>query len=705
MKTERVPPGRLVARMAPDTIDDEQRTVELVWTTGSRVRRGFFDQYDEELEVSEGAIRWDRLRSGAAPLLSNHDQWSLDDQIGVVEDAWIDGGKGMARVRFANVPSTQEVWDKVRQGVIRNVSVGYLVHKYEQDEGTTPPLRTATDWEPMEISLVTVPADAAAHVRGEADRAIDCVIISKRSGQPDEQRELEMPHGTKAAVLAADDENVRIQAEGERADDDEEDEEATNDDEERGDDGGEDEERAAAKPVKRRRPRKRQVDEKAIEARAQKAERERVADLNGWAERRGVDPSIRDKAINEGWSRQQMAEAHCDWLIENESGNQVRSNINPDFHSDAPVRISAGRQDERQTRRDSMANAILHRAYGERFKLSEPARQFRGLSLLEMARDQLEFEGTKVRGLGRNELARAAFHTTSDFSAILENVLNKSLRAGYDEQPRTFAPWTSSTVLSDFKPASRVLLSETPNLVVTNESGEFRHGSLSESKEAIQLVTYGRIIAVSRQMIVNDDLAAFTRIPQQFGASAARLESDIVYEKLLSNPVLLTDNTNVFHTDHGNLAGSGAAISLTTVQAGRSAMWKQKGLNGSLISVSPTYILVPPDLELTASQLVTQVIPNQSSQVTPEYIQRMQVIVEPRLSEGANGSAGSPTAWYLISNPAQVDTIEYAFLEGQSGLYTETENGFDVDGMRVKARIDFGCAALDFRGMYKNPGA
>ena len=51
------------------------------------------------------------------------------------------------------------------------------------------------------------------------------------------------------------------------------------------------------------------------------------------------------------------------------------------------------------------------------------------------------------------------------------------------------------------------------------------------------------------------------------------------------------------------------------------------------------------------------------------------------------------------------DTIEYAYLEGQQGAYIETRNGFDVDGVEIKCRLDFGAKAIDWRGLYKNPGA
>jgi hypothetical protein len=92
-------------------------------------------------------------------------------------------------------------------------------------------------------------------------------------------------------------------------------------------------------------------------------------------------------------------------------------------------------------------------------------------------------------------------------------------------------------------------------------------------------------------------------------------------------------------------------------------------------------------------------VPAATSSVVPQSIRTLAPISEPRLD------AASETAWYLAASPNQIDTIEYAYLEGQQGAYIETRNGFDVDGVEIKCRLDFGAKAIDWRGLYKNPGA
>ena len=92
-------------------------------------------------------------------------------------------------------------------------------------------------------------------------------------------------------------------------------------------------------------------------------------------------------------------------------------------------------------------------------------------------------------------------------------------------------------------------------------------------------------------------------------------------------------------------------------------------------------------------------VPAATASVVPQSIRTLTPISEPRLD------AASATAWYLAASPNQIDTIEYAYLEGQQGAYIETRNGFDVDGVEIKCRLDFGAKAIDWRGLYKNAGA
>ncbi|NBW62881.1 MAG: hypothetical protein EBR33_06840 [Synechococcaceae bacterium WB4_1_0192] len=156
------------AMFAPETINVEERTVELVWSTGAQVKRASWSRgdYIEELSMAPGAVRLDRLNKGG-PLLDAHDSFSLRSQIGVVQRAWLDGNEGRALVKFSRRDDVEPIFQDVQDGIYRNVSVGYKVHKTERDETGAVPVERAVDWEPYELSLVPIPADAGAQVRSE----------------------------------------------------------------------------------------------------------------------------------------------------------------------------------------------------------------------------------------------------------------------------------------------------------------------------------------------------------------------------------------------------------------------------------------------------------------------------------------------------------------------------------------------------------
>ncbi len=370
---------------------------------------------------------------------------------------------------------------------------------------------------------------------------------------------------------------------------------------------------------------------------------------------------------------------------------------------ETPIRSAAAvvTRDESDTRRAGITAALLHRHDPAVFPLKEDlGRDWAGQSLLDLAKDCLESSGTRTRRLPRHEIAKLAL-STSDFPSILEAVANKTLRQAYEAYPRTFLPFSRRRSAVDFKNINAVQLGEAPSLMKVNEKGEFTHGSIAESKESYKLATYGRIVSITRQTIINDDLGAFTRIPAGFGVAAATLESDTVWGIITSNPNM-GDGVALFHLNHANLnTGAGSALALTGLGAGMAAMAKQKGLDGvTVLNVQPRYLVVPVALQLTAFQMIApNLAPAKSADLVPDYIRALTPIAEPRLD------AASTTAWYLFASPDQIDTIEYAYLEGQDGVYIETRQGFDVDGVEIKARLDFGAKAIDWRGLQKNAGA
>lgn len=175
------------AALRPGSINAEDRTVEVVFGSDKPVRMWTWEYgpINEELSFDAAHVRMDRLNSGA-PVLDNHDAYGsvLDTVVGVVERAWSDGKKGYAKLRFAKTDKGDKVLEMARDGILQNVSVGYAVHKYSRtkasEEGKLDNYR-AIDWEPHEISMVAVPADADAKLRSLSGPE-NTVIIEDEAG-------------------------------------------------------------------------------------------------------------------------------------------------------------------------------------------------------------------------------------------------------------------------------------------------------------------------------------------------------------------------------------------------------------------------------------------------------------------------------------------------------------------------------------------
>jgi hypothetical protein len=419
------------------------------------------------------------------------------------------------------------------------------------------------------------------------------------------------------------------------------------------------------------------------------AERTRILELDKIGRAASLDAALVSEHVEKGTTVEEFRKLAIDKMAERNAGPP---------HQTQTASVT---QDQADVRRAGIAASLLFRYDPKLFPLKDDlGRDWIGLSLIDLARECLEAKGTRTRRMHRNDIATLAL-STSDFPGILADVANKTLRQAYQAYPQTFRPFCRQRTAADFKNINAVQLGEAPALQRVNEKGEFTHGALTESKETYKLATYGRIVSINRQVIINDDLGAFTRIPAGFGVAAATLESDTVWGIITSNPNM-GDGVALFHANHSNLnTGTGSALALATLGAGMATMAKQKGLDGTTtLNVQARYLAVPVALQLTAFQLIAaNLAPAQSANVVPEYIRALTPIAEPRLD------AASATAWYLFASPDQIDTIEYAYLEGQDGVYIETRQGFDVDGVEIKARLDFGAKAIDWRGLQKNAGA
>lgn len=340
------------------------------------------------------------------------------------------------------------------------------------------------------------------------------------------------------------------------------------------------------------------------------------------------------------------------------------------------------------------------------YERAERGNPYAMMSLFDMAQASLVDRGISTSAFGsRSQIVNLAFsHSSSDFTHILAGGVEKALLTGWQGSGETFQQWTKKGSLTNFHEATRVGINGFASLPAVREGAEYKYITTSDSGVPIALATYGAIFSITRQAIINDDLSQFTSLPAALGRSASRTVADLVYAVMTSN-TKFADNKALFHADHKNLL----ALDMTTegLDAARKTMRMQEDANGDPINATPAFLIVPAALESAANRAIlssSSLFPvdgngtmNQNSGIVNVVKDMAQVIVDPRLDKA------NPKEWYALSAQG-TDTIEVAYLDGVDTPYLEQAEGYTVDGVSWKVRIDAGVAPLDYRGMVKSTG-
>ena len=610
-----------------DQVDTDSRTVELSFSSETPYGRWFGDEilcHDEE------CINLERFNNGLGTVLFNHDR---DAVVGHIEKVWLEDNRGKALVRFDTDEQSETIFQKEQSGTLQGVSVGYSIKRYEVlDEKDSvssngrfkgPDTYVVTDWEPLEISIVSVPADATVGVGRSAEEIHTSIDTQEDNTRMDQEKTLEVQEVKSTPV-----ETSLTQADLQKA---------------------------------------------------MEQERKRTSEITALF--RDFDVEGADEAIVMGVSVDEARAMVMDQLRARNKG----------------VSVTMG-EAESDKFRAAAQDAVLMAAGIPVADAAPGANELRGHSLVELARESLQREGLQANFGDNMELARQAINSTSTFPAIMSNLANKSVMTGFNEAETTFQIWAGKGSNRDFKEAARVALSEAGNLELVPEGGQFPHDSLGEASARTKVATYGKLFSLTRQAIINDDLGLFSKIATKYGSAAKRLVNKMVYAQLTGN-VKMQDNIALFDTKHGNVAGTGEALSVKAIAKAITAMRRQKGITGdATLNITPKYLVVPPELEMTAYQIVnsTAAVDGVNSGVANPYKGRFVVVADAELTD--------PDAWYLVADASQHDTIEVTYLNGVETPRLETRQGFDVDGIEYKVAFDCGVSALDFRGVFKNAG-
>lgn len=654
-------------------VDEENRTIKVSFSSDAPYLRSSWweDPWIEVLGHAEDEVDLSRMNNGAS-VHYNHSR-TREDRLGAVLEASTDGKRTSATLQLSERESIDDIWNDLLKGLIKNVSVGYKIHeriliKHNEDG---PDEYRVTKWEPVEVSLVDIPLDPTVGVgRGDGVdhlyRVIDLNTAPAGSGDSSGDSTVDKhDKDNKDKTQPADDTVTRTVAD--------------------------------------------ELVKKAEKKAAAMAKTEALAAES--------DRQSEIRAVFDGHEATKESAAILTKCLEDQdcTVNQARELLLDEMGKRKTPSGSGHFQpgeDRADKFRDMAINNLSSKARLKdddgKLVILDPASELRGFSLPELARACLQFHNLDAAGRPKDMIGRALNMrasgiglTPSDFPAILENITSKAALLGFAEAVETWMRWCRVGNLSDFKIAKRVGLSQFEDLELVAPGGEYRYGKFTDKGEAIALASYGKIFAIARQTIINDDLSMLLRAPELMGRAAARVPGDLAYIVLTSNP-LLADGIALFDAAHNNI-GTGAGITVVSVGEARELMALQSDIsnNANGLNITLGFLLVPVQLEDVANVLRTSEFDpdstNQSRAPNPRR-NSFEVVGEARLS------ADSVAQWYAVAATG-FDTVEVAFLDGIQEPRIEEEMGFNVDGAKMKVALDVAAAPMEHRTFVRNAGA
>lgn len=646
----------------PASFDDEAGTIEVIYSAGATVDRGY---YIEELIVSDDAIDTSRLDAGAVHLIRDHIPYG--DPVGRIVSHRVEDGQAIAVVKLSDGEANRSTVSDIKSGVIRFVSVGYVPLETDVDETGDKTVITVKRWMPIEISLTPIPADIGAQTRAlpftpaQPKRtlkmskrmakartrmaALKALIVGRSTAELDEKIS-ELEAKIEEAKDAPDADTAEIVAEVE-------------------DIAAEIEEIAVA-----------EVETEETEDTADvDAERTRAAEIFEIATRHGADAVTVTRALSEGRSVEEFRA-------------MIKRNKVSGSPSGANVRITV---DEREKRSTAAQNAVFGLISGRR---AQDAGDFAGMGLAEIARESMGRSASRMsnRDAVRAIMQRTGMHTSSDFSftSAVGGAIDRRVREIYESLEMPLAPVIRETTVGDFRPVDTYSIGGFPELKETPEGAEYEAGTVVTEGGSFGIKKFGRVLRVSFEALINDDLRLLDTAIRGVASKAVSLRNRQAHAAFSAK---MADGKALFHADHRNLIGA-VALDVAGLSAARAALRKQRGIDGEQMGLTPKYLIVGSDLETDAQRLISPITAAVTGEVNP-FASTLELIVDP-LIEGKS--------WIVAADANVGDAIELAELRGYEGV--QIEEVFDPmnDGFAWRARTFSGAHPTGYRGFVKSNG-
>lgn len=665
-------------RGAPLSLNEAERSVEFTAATEQPVNVWDWEKWDVVPEV----LRMDGVQlpaSGQVPLLDTHDGTSVQNVLGSFGAFRTEEGQLIGRATFSGVQAGADAFRRVAEGHITDVSVGYevLASTWVENGATatvegveyTGPVRVTTAWKLFEVSLCPVGADDRAKVRGN-------IIKTGGHDMPNKLPEQEKRFDASAAkekltaAVAALNELAASLSEPE---------------EDKPDDAVEDNAEPAAIPESPAG----EGDGRSAENSCDPVEEERarIMGISAMCRAHNMPANMEEEMIRKGYS---LDKARAAVLARLEGRSSA-----------AFARVDVGRTEQEKVREAVSHGLLLRCGVAESRinggKLASGAREFSGMSMREVCREMLVRSGRPTSGNVVEMVGRAL--STTDLPNLLTDTANRVLMDGWESADKQWQVWCGQDSVSDFKELTLLDFASGDDLALIPEGGEYQNGRAAEHAESVKIETYGKIFPLTRQAIVNDDLGAFARIARNHGEAAARMVNRLACRVLTANPTM-GDGKALFHNDHGNLVSSGGNVpTVESLGAAFLKMRTQKDLLGNRVQIRPQFFIAPAALETGAevffnSQLIgTQEKPNQANIYAGSVLTR---VYDAELDDV------SAADWYLAGPKGKTVTI--FTLNGATAPYLEYKEGWRVDGVEYKVRLDVAAKAVAWQGLCKSAG-
>lgn len=692
----------------PLSFNEDDMTVECVYASETPYDRG---EFIEVLSITTDAIDTTRLDSKAVPLIWNH-EWNEPRIVGRIVDHRIEAGQAVAVIQLSRSSYSQGTVQDIKDGVIKNVSVGYDVLDYEDEAGQNggKVIRRVRRWMPFEISIVGIPADHTAQFRSADMTKSNNKQSNKRADDVTEVTE------TPATDLVASIENAQVKIDeaiatlldllSPEAEAEVEVDEAVT-------------EEVRSRAIKIQGIATRALSASASQDEVDDAVQFAIDELQKVRDSLSVDDEDEDEDEDEAAtvSGETAAErsrvASVTYLCrsfrvsDDDTMKMIKNGTSVEgarkMIKDKKVARSAGAlrssgaeviTDRAETKKRGLAAALYSRLSGK--PVEDVGREFRGLSLREMAREVI---GPSSRSMNDERMFHTltrsfGAHTSSDlgFTSALGDAINLRLRDAYGRRENRWEPIVSRTTVSNFMPQNIIGSGTFPSLKRIPEHAEIEFGTAVGDSGTFQIGKYGSAIAFTFEAFINDNLRYIERMIRETGQAVYAFEDSLIFNALTDNAVR-SDGVATFAAARGNLIGE--ALDVQGLSVAQTALLTQTDYNGEPMSLQGSVLIVGPQLSLAAQRLITPVVATEISGVNPFSSVLQNVIVDPRISGDD---------WYLTSGQ-DADTVELAYLDGHEGIQVEEQWDPRISATAYYAKAYAGAALTGWRGFVKSTGA